>query len=558
MDFDPTSHPHRRFNPLLNEYILVSPHRAKRPWLGQTETIQATNLPEYDPECYLCPGNARMGGQKNPVYEKTYTFENDFAAVLPTAPPAPIASHPLLTSKPVHGGCDVILFHPRHDLTLSRLGLKEIEHIVEEWIAIYKKRSQQEGIEYVQIFENKGAMMGCSNPHPHCQVWSQSDVPTLPATELASLARYAQSDIAPSGAPKGPGGKPCMLCEYAHIEMQNAETDGRVVVRNEHWVAVVPWWATWPFEILLLPFKRHIPAISDLSEEEKAAFAEILSQVTIRYDNLFSCMFAYSMGIHQRPTLSGDDIAHLHLHFAPPLLRSATVRKFLVGYELMAEAQRDLTPEQAAARLRGLDGVHFMEPTSSCVQTPMLFAVCSILAAVLQPAFGYFVVNSPALHDVWVNGETHQVSWTKGARDGITSFDIEMSRLGSSGLTFVAKNVPSADSSQRSINILLQDVPPGDDYFLLFLNSTHGLMHATSQRFSVLAAGSSGGNMSSATNPKAATVTVSGPPHPTQAFATTFAIAANAARRTEPALPVIGTSFVVLGCVLSVAWTLVW
>ncbi|KAJ7074417.1 galactose-1-phosphate uridyl transferase [Mycena amicta] len=345
MDFDPTSHPHRRFNPLLNEYVLVSPHRAKRPWLGQTETLQPTNLPQYDPECYLCPGNTRSGGQTNPIYQHTHTFENDFAAILPAPAPAPpVAMHPLLTAEPVHGGCDVLLFHPRHDLTLSRLALEDIEHIIEEWIAIYVKRSQQEGIKYVQIFENKGAMMGCSNPHPHGQVWSG-------IRELASLARYAETETAPSAAPRGPEGKPCMLCEYAHVEVHAAEDEGRVVVKNEHWVAVVPWWATWPFEILLLPYKRHIPAINDLSAEEKRAFADILSRVTIRYDNLFSCMFAYSMGMHQRPTLAGRRCGTSALAFC-----AAVVAEF----ELMAEAQRDLTPEQAAGRLRGVAAKHFM------------------------------------------------------------------------------------------------------------------------------------------------------------------------------------------------------
>ncbi|KAJ7070339.1 galactose-1-phosphate uridyl transferase [Mycena belliarum] len=361
-DFDPTTHPHRRFNPLTNEFILVSPHRAKRPWQGQTESLQSTDLPEYDPACYLCPGNTRSGGLVNEKFEHTYAFENDFAAVLPApAPIAPIAPHPLLATEPVHGGCDVLVFHPRHDLTLSRLTLPDIERVINEWIAIYTKRSQQEGIKYVQIFENKGAMMGCSNPHPHGQVWSLSVIPTLPARELASLERYAESTTeTTSEAPKGSQGRSCMLCEYAHVEIGFGTDQGRVVVKNEHWVGVVPWWATWPFEILLLPYKRHISAISDLRGEEKQAFADALSQITIRYDNLFSCLFAYSMGIHQRPTLSGDDVAHLHLHFSPPLLRSASVRKFLVGYELMAEAQRDLTPEQAASRLRALSGEHFL------------------------------------------------------------------------------------------------------------------------------------------------------------------------------------------------------
>ncbi|KAH9925316.1 HIT-like domain-containing protein [Fomitopsis serialis] len=353
-EFDPTTHPHRRLNPLTGEHVLVSPHRTKRPWLGQTEPPQALDLPQYDPKCYLCPGNTRAGGAKNEAYEHTTVFENDYAAVLPPpGPAAPPAPHPLLTTEPVQGGCDVLCFHPRHDLTLARLPVPDIERIVEEWCAIYSKRGSQEGIQYVQIFENKGAMMGCSNPHPHGQVWSLSDVPSLPGTELASLKRYALSNAPSSSAPKGPEGKACLLCEYAHFE-----------VGNEHWVALVPWWAVWPFEIM----RQCLPL-------SPTAFASILSQITKRYDNLFSCSFAYSMGIHQRPVprKAGDgedvDVAHLHLHFNPPLLRSASVRKFLVGFELMAEPQRDLTPEQAAGRLRGCSEVHYLDVAENAPKT---------------------------------------------------------------------------------------------------------------------------------------------------------------------------------------------
>jgi len=369
-EFDPTTHPHRRVNPLTNEHVLVSPHRTKRPWLCQTEPPQPLNLPQHDPQCYLCPGNTRAGGQQNEAYTDTFLFENDYAAVLPPpGPAAPPVPHPLLTTEPVQGGCDVLIFHPRHDLTLARLSISEIVRVIDEWCVVYKKRGAQDGIEYVQIFENKGAMMGCSNPHPHGQVWSLSVVPSLPATELASLKRYSLSNDSSSGAPKGPQGRPCMLCEYAHFEVGVDHEAGRVVVKNEHWVAVVPWWAVWPFEILLLPYARHIPSIAHLTADEKSSFADILSKITKRYDNLFSCSFAYSMGIHQRPTppASGfegqdeEDIAHLHLHFAPPLLRSASVRKFLVGFELMAEPQRDLTPEQAAQRLRACAEVHYLD-----------------------------------------------------------------------------------------------------------------------------------------------------------------------------------------------------
>ncbi|KAG6878763.1 hypothetical protein C0993_008062 [Termitomyces sp. T159_Od127] len=340
-------------------FILVSPHRTRRPWLGQVEAAQPPDLPAHDPACYLCPGNFRAVAQQNPDYRHTFTFPNDFAAVLPPpVPAAPPAPHPLLAAHPVHGACDVLVFHPAHNLALARLRIPDIDRIVAEWIAIYRRRGAQPGIKYVQIFENKGAIMGCSNPHPHGQVWSLSAVPTLPATELASLRRYAASDPPASHAPRAPDGRPCLLCEYAHAEAALP----RVVVANDHWLALVPWWATWPFEIMLLPYKRHIPSIAELSPEEQSSLAQILSKVTIRYDNLFSCSFPYSMGIHQRPIPNDqDDVAHLHFHFTPPLLRSATVKKFLVGFELMAEAQRDLTPEQAATRLRECSEKHYLD-----------------------------------------------------------------------------------------------------------------------------------------------------------------------------------------------------
>ncbi|KIP03669.1 hypothetical protein PHLGIDRAFT_31700 [Phlebiopsis gigantea 11061_1 CR5-6] len=373
IDFDPSTHPHRRLNPLTGEYVLVSPHRTKRPWQGQTEPPQQAGLPAYDPQCYLCPGNARAGGVRNAPYDATFVFENDYAAVLPPPGPAPpVAPHPLLTTSPVQGACDVVVFHPRHDLTLSRVALADLERVVATWCDIYARRGTQEGIEYVQIFENKGAMMGCSNPHPHGQVWSLSVVPTLPAKELENMRSYALANAGGGSpdAPKAPGGRCCLLCEYAHFEVGVAHDEGRVVYKNEHWVALVPWWATWPFEILLLPYKRHIPSLLDLSPEEKSSFAESLSNVTKRYDNLFSCSFAYSMGIHQRPVplradaSPDDDVAHLHLHFSPPLLRSASVRKFLVGFEMMAEPQRDLTPEQAAQRLRAVPEEHYLDASS--------------------------------------------------------------------------------------------------------------------------------------------------------------------------------------------------
>ncbi|QRV99953.1 UDP-glucose-hexose-1-phosphateuridylyltransferase [Ceratobasidium sp. AG-Ba] len=392
MEFDPTTHPHRRYNPLANEHVIVSPHRTKRPWQGQTEPPQTESLPQHDDKCYLCPGNKRSNGDVNPQYEHTHVFPNDFPALLgPPAPLPPPAPHPLLSTQPIQGRCDVLIFHPRHDLTLARLSVPDIERVIEEWTSVYEQRGSEKGIKYVQIFENKGAMMGCSNPHPHGQVWSLSTIPEAPAGELASMRQYAAGthpSSSPSdqtsSAPKGPGGRPCLLCEYAHFEVNGAAPDNsRVVAKNASWVALVPFWAVWPFEILLLPYARHIPSLLDLTPTEHRELAEILSMVSVKYDNLFLTSFAYSMGLHQRPvprshvhsttngtnghtngnghSEDGDDIAHMHFHFSPPLLRSASVRKFLVGFELMGEPQRDLTAEQAASRLRNCADVHYLD-----------------------------------------------------------------------------------------------------------------------------------------------------------------------------------------------------
>ncbi|PPQ63186.1 hypothetical protein CVT24_005731 [Panaeolus cyanescens] len=385
-EFDPTVHPHRRFNPLTQEYVLVSPHRTKRPWQGQTEPPQSADLPKYDDKCYLCPGNARSGGHQNPSYTSTYVFSNDFAALLPDAPaPPPTPLHPLMTVEPVSGACDVIIFHPRHDLTIARMSKEDVKQIINEWVRIYEQRGRQDGIEYVQIFENKGAMMGCSNPHPHGQVWSLSTIPSIPSSELRSLKAYAlknQSSEVSSASVDAAFPLPCLLCDYVRAELAQPVDTGRIVIQNEHFVVLVPWWAIWPFEVLVLPYKRHVDSLSSLDDEEKEALADILCKTTRRYDNLFQCSFAYSMGVHQRPVpktkpnegdieldqLPESEFAHLHIHFEPPLLRSATVKKFLVGFELMAEPQRDLTAEQAAARLRACSETHYLDeqtaPTS--------------------------------------------------------------------------------------------------------------------------------------------------------------------------------------------------
>ncbi|KAG8873533.1 galactose-1-phosphate uridyl transferase, partial [Serendipita sp. 405] len=298
------------------------------------------------------------------------SFENDFPALLSSPGPAtPPGTHLLLQASPVQGGCDVVIFNPRHDLSLPLLSPQDIQAVIREWVRIYTKRGSEQGIKYVQIFENKGAMMGCSNPHPHGQAWSLTEVPSFPAKELENLRRYSldhASNESVSTAPKLPDGRPCMLCEYTHHELSITPEEGRVVLRNDHWVALVPYWAVWPFEIMLLPHHRHITSLDRLADEEIVTFAAILSQLTIRYDNLFSTSFAYSMGIHQRPipsrdpsTFEAEDVAHLHLHFNPPLVRSATIRKFLVGFEMMGEPQRDLTPEQAAVRLRECSEIHY-------------------------------------------------------------------------------------------------------------------------------------------------------------------------------------------------------
>jgi UDPglucose--hexose-1-phosphate uridylyltransferase len=337
--FDWTKDPHRRFNPLTGEWVLVSPHRTDRPWQGQMEDEAAAAQPEYDPNCYLCPGNSRAGGVRNPVYSGTFVFDNDFAALKSGTPLDRFEQEGLLLAESEPGLCRVVCFSPRHNLTIANMEAADLRLVVDTWVEQYLELGARSEINYVQIFENRGAMMGASNPHPHCQIWSSHALPNEVAKEQSSLLRWSE------------GHGSCMLCEYARLEQAGTE---RVVEENDAFLTVVPFWAVWPFETMVIA-KGHVSSIEQLTSKERDGLADILQRTTARYDRLFRVSFPYSMGFHQRPTDGGaHDEHHLHLHFYPPLLRSATVRKFLVGYEMLATPQRDITAESAAARLRGV------------------------------------------------------------------------------------------------------------------------------------------------------------------------------------------------------------
>lgn len=342
--------PHRRLNPLTREWVLVSPHRTQRPWQGQVERVSVPALSSYDPGCYLCPGNARAGGARNPVYENTFVFDNDFAALKPRTPKFELDRSGLLVARGEPGVCRVVCFSPDHSLTVARMAQPALRKVVDTWAGQYRELGAMPDIGHVQIFENRGEMMGASNPHPHCQIWSSAGLPNEAAKEAAAQEDYLRA--------RGS----CLLCDYLALERKEGS---RIVAENEAFVVVVPFWAVWPFETLLLS-RRHLSAMDELSEAERDALAGILKRITTRYDNLFEVSFPYTMGFHQRPT-DGEPYPglHFHAHYYPPLLRSATVRKFMVGFEMLGAPQRDITPETAAERLRGLSERHYAENVTS-------------------------------------------------------------------------------------------------------------------------------------------------------------------------------------------------
>lgn len=333
--------PHARRNALTGEWVLVSPHRSTRPWQGEVAKLVPESQPAYDPSCYLCPGNARAGGIRNPQYASTFVFENDFAALKPQTPRERLDAENmgLLVAEGEPGICRVICFSPRHDLTLASMTPEEIEPVVNTWVGQFRELGGLDSIHHVQIFENRGAMMGASNPHPHCQVWATASIPDAPAKELASQTAYMGTH------------NRCLLCDYVALEQKQQI---RLVCENQGFIALVPFWAVWPFELLVCS-RRHMGSMNDFSKDDGKALSRILHQVTSAYDRVFEAPFPYSMGFHQAPTDGIDHPEwHFHAHFYPPLLRSATIRKFMVGFEMLGTPQRDITPEAAAERLRAL------------------------------------------------------------------------------------------------------------------------------------------------------------------------------------------------------------
>ncbi|RHZ83645.1 hypothetical protein Glove_89g79 [Diversispora epigaea] len=382
MNVELDNYPHRRFNPLTNSWVLCSPHRTKRPWQGQQETLEDKLIPEHDSQCYLCPRNSRANGNLNPNYSNTFVFDNDYAALISNQPKSFIDKNDndddesnrssLLKVESVRGECKVICFSPKHNITIAEMTEEDIIHVIQTWTKIYQNSFSIPFINYVQIFENKGSIMGCSNPHPHCQVWSSESIPEEPSKELKSMTKYYEKNNS------------CLLCDYVKLEgnslkssdkssqqsiqqsiqqsSQQSSQQSRIVYENNSFICVVPFWAIWPYETMIIS-KSHITNLDELEKVENGQkdLSNIIRNITCRYDNIFQCSFPYSMGIHQAPVdnMNHSHDSHLHLHFYPPLLRSPTIKKFLVGYELFAEPQRDITPEYAASILRKCSEIHY-------------------------------------------------------------------------------------------------------------------------------------------------------------------------------------------------------
>jgi UDPglucose--hexose-1-phosphate uridylyltransferase len=339
-------HPHLRFNPLRGEWVQVSPQRTDRPWQGQIDPAPTEAAPTHDPNCYLCPRSARARGVTNPDYRTTFVFDNDFSALLPSTPHVEYGERELLVARTEPGVCRVVCFSPRHDVTLSRMDRQAVRAVVDTWIDECARIGASAEIAYVLVFENRGAAMGASNPHPHGQIWATATVPNEPAREQEALNAWRTSHAS------------CLLCDYLALEAGRGE---RMIVENDSFAAVVPFWAVWPFETIVIA-KRHVTGLDALDDRERDRLADLLKRLTTRYDNLFETPFPYSMGFHQRPADgTAHDEWHLHAHFYPPLLRSATIRKFMVGFEMLGTPQRDLTPEEAATTLRAVSEEHYRE-----------------------------------------------------------------------------------------------------------------------------------------------------------------------------------------------------